>query len=219
MKWLFFVLLAANLGLAAFAYMRERMPNPDAQIVKQQLNADQVRIVTPRPPPPPPPPPVVAAPIAVACLEWGSFGAADVPKAQTALEALALGDRVRKTDVAVSTSYWVYIPPLKSKADMDKKVRELKERGITDYSPLPEPGRWRYAIALGVFRTEEAAKKHLASIREKGVRSAQVGEREQRVTQTAFLLRDPTDAQSAQLDKLVSGFPGSELRAMECPPS
>ena len=57
MKWLFFVLLAANIGLAAFAYMRERMPNPDAQIVKQQLNADQVRIVTPRPPPPPPPPP------------------------------------------------------------------------------------------------------------------------------------------------------------------
>ncbi len=70
-----------------------------------------------------------------------------------------------------------------------------------------------------MFRTEEAAKKHLAAMKEKGVRSAQVGEREQRVTQTAFMLRDPTDAQSAQLENLRGGFPGSELRAVECPPS
>jgi len=28
MKWVFFVLLAASLGLAAFIYVRERLPNP-----------------------------------------------------------------------------------------------------------------------------------------------------------------------------------------------
>jgi hypothetical protein len=217
MKWLFFVLLAANLGLAAFAYLRERLPNPDAQIVRLQMNADDIRIVAPRPAPPPAP--VASAPAPGVCLEWGSFGAADLPKAQAALEALAFGERVRRTEVAVSTSYWVYIPPLKSKAEMDRKASELRERGITDYSPIPDAGRWRYAIALGVFRTEDGAKKHRASMREKGVRSAQIGEREQRVTQSAFLLRDPTEAQSAQLDNLKTGFPGSDLRAVDCPPS
>ena len=217
MKWLFFVLLAANLGLAAFAYLRERLPNPDAQIVRLQMNADQIRIVAPRPAPPPAP--VALAPAPGVCLEWGSFGAADLPKAQAALEPLAFGERVRRIEVAVSTSYWVYVPPLKSKADMDRKASELKERGITDYSLIVDVGRWRYAIALGVFRTEEGAKKHLASMRGKGVRSAQIGEREQRITQSAFLLRDPTEAQSAQLDNLKTGFPGSDLRAVDCPPS
>jgi hypothetical protein len=217
MKWVFFVLLAANLGLAVFAYMRERTPNPDAQLLRQQINADEVRIVAPRSPPPAVP--VVAAPVAGICVQWGSFGAADVPKAQAAIDALALGERVRRAEVFVSTSYWVYIPPLRSRSDMERKSSELKERGITEYSPLLEAGRWRYSIALGVFRSEEGAKKRLAFLREKGVRSAQIGEREQRITQTAFLLRDPTEEQSAQLDSLKSGFAGSDVRPVDCPPS
>ena len=216
MKWAFFVLLAANLALAAWAYVRERTPNPDAQLLTQQIDADQIRIVAPRPPPPAP---VVLVPVGGLCVQWGSFGAADLPRVQVALDVLAMGKRVRKTEVSVSTSYWVYIPPFRTKAEMERKSSELKERGITDYSPLLETGRWHYAISLGVFRGEEGAKKHLAFLREKGVRSAQVGEREQRITQTAFLLRDPTQEQSAQLAGLKAGFPGSDVRAVDCPPS
>jgi hypothetical protein len=217
MKWVFFVLLAANLGLAAFTYNRDRLPNPDGQLLRQQMNADQIQIVAPRPTPPPAP--VTTAPGPGVCLEWSSFGAADLPKAQAALDLLSLGERVRGVEVGVSTSYWIYIPPLKSKPDMDRKTVELKERGVTDYSPILEVGRWRYAISLGVFRNEDGAKKQLALLRGKGVRSAQLGEREQRVTQTAFLVRDPTDAQSAQLVNLKTEFPGSDLRAVDCPPS
>jgi len=217
MKWLFFALLAANLGLAAFAYMRERMPDPDAQLVKQQMNAEQIRIVAPRPAPPPAP--VAAAPAPGVCMEWGSFGGTDVPRAQAAIDALALGEAARRTEVAVTTSYWVYIPPLKSKSDLDRKTGELKERGVNDFTSILEAGRWRYAISLGVFRSEDGAKKHLAQLREKGVRSAQVGEREQRIIQAAFLVRDPTVEQSAQLAGLKAGFPGSDLRAVDCPPS
>ena len=216
MKWLFFALLAANLGLAAFAYVRDRMPNPDTQLVKQQMNADQIRIVAPRPAPPSAP--VTAAPAQGVCVEWGRFGGAEVPRVQAALDKLALGEGARRTEVAVKTSYWVYIPPLKSRSDMERKVNELRERGVNDYASILESGRWRYAIALGVFRSEDAAEKLLAQLREKGVRSAQVGEREQRIVQTAFLVRDPTEEQSAQLADLKAGFRGSELRVVECPP-
>jgi hypothetical protein len=219
MKWMFFLLLAANLGLAVFVYFRDSLPDPDAQLVMQQINADQIRIVAPRPVPVPAPVPVAPAQAPGACIEWGSFGAAELPKAQAALDELALGERVRKMEVAVSTSYWVYIPPLKSKADLDRKVRELKDRGVAEFSPILEAGRWRYAISLGVFRSEDSAKRHLAQLRGKGVRSAQTGEREQRITQTAFLVRDPTDAQSAQLTRLKTDYSGSDLRAVDCPPS
>lgn len=217
MRWVFFVLLAANLALAAYAYMRDHAPSPDAQLLRQQLNAEQIRIVAPRPPPASAP--VVAAPAASVCVEWGSFGAADLPKAQAAVDALALGERLRRIEVSIATSYWVYIPPLRSKAEMERKTGELKERGVDDYSPILEAGRWRYAIALGVFRNEDGARKHLAALRAKGVRSAQIGEREQKITQAAFLLRDPTDEQALRLGNLKNGFPGSEVRAVECPPS
>lgn len=215
MKWVSFVLLAANLGLAAFIYMRDRLPNPDAQLLRQQMNADQIQIVAPRPTPPPAP--VAAAPGPGMCLEWGSFGATELPKAQAAFDLLALGERLRRIEVGVSTSYWLYIPPLKSRSEMDRKTTELKERGIVDYAPILEAGRWRYAISLGVFRNEDGAKKQLGLLRQKGVRSAQIGEREQRVTQTAFLVRDPTEAQSAQLANLKTEYPGSDLRAVVCP--
>ena len=217
MKWVFFVLLAVNLGLAVVIFVRERLPNPDAQLVRQQMNADQIRIVAPRPMP-------AAAPLASArgsgaCVEWGAFGAIDLPRAQAALDVLALGERVRRTEVGVLTSYWIFIPPLKSRAEMDRKTIELKERGVADYSPMLEAGRWRYAISLGVYRNEEGARKQLGLLRQKGVRTAQIGEREQKVTQTAFLVRDPTEAQSAQLANLKTDFPGSDVRAVDCPPS
>ena len=102
---------------------------------------------------------------------------------------------------------------------MDRKTIQLKERGVTDYSPILEAGRWRYAISLGVFRDEGGAKKRLALLQKKGVRSAQIGEREQRVTQTAFIVRDPTEAQSAQMVNLKAEYPGSDPRAVDCPPS
>ncbi len=219
MKWVFFVLLVANLGLAGFAYLRERAPNPDAQLLRQQLNADQIRIVAPRPPPVSPPAVIAAAPVSGVCIEWGNFGAADLPKAQAALDALALGARVSKMEVTVATNYWIFIPPLRSKAEMERKTSELKERGVEEYAPILEAGRWRYAVALGVFRNEDGAKKYLATLRAKGVRSAQIGEREQKVAKSAFLLRDPTDEQALRVGNLKSGFPGTDVRAVECPPS
>jgi hypothetical protein len=216
MKWVFFVLLAANLALAAFIYARDRLPNPDAQLLRLQMNAEQIRIIAPRPTAPSAP--VATAPRPGVCFEWSSFGATELPRAKAALDLLALGERARRIEVGVSTSYWVYIPPLRSKAEMNKKAIQLQERGVTGYSPILEEGRWRYAISLGVFRDEDAAKKQLALLRATGVRSAQIGERVQRVTQSAFLVRDPTEAQSAQLGNLKTQYPGSELRAVDCPP-
>ena len=217
MKWMFFVLLAASLGLDAVTYVRDQLPNPDAQLVSQQMNADQIRIVAPRPVPAPAP--VAPAPGPGACLEWGNFSAAELPKVKAALDVLALGERVRKIDVAVATSYWIYIAPLKSNAELQRKVNELNARGISEYSPILEAGPWRYAISLGVFRNEEGARKYLTLLRGKGVRSAQLGERVQRTTETAFLVRDPTAAQSMQLANLKAEYTGSDLRAVDCPPS
>jgi hypothetical protein len=218
MKWFAIVLLVANLVLALVNYVRDRLPNPDAELIKQQLNAEQIRIVPARPAAPAPvafTPPSAATGV---CFQWGSFGVAELPKAQAALDALSLGERARKTEVPVSTSYWIFIPPLKSKLEMDRKANELRALGVAGFSPILESGRWRYAIALGIFRREQAAIDYLASLRRKGVRSAQMGEREQRIMQTAFLIRDPSAIETTQLGTLRSAYSGSDLSAVVCPP-
>jgi hypothetical protein len=214
MRWVFLLLLAVNVGFGAFVYLRDKAPNPDAQLVALQMNADKVRIVPPRPAPVPAP---VTASARAACIEWGGFGTGEVARAQGALDRLALGARARRIEISVTAGYWVFVPPLRSQASMERKVTELRELGVNEYFPVMDPGRWRYAISLGVFRSEEGATRYLAQLRQKGVRSATVGEREQRMIQTAFLISEPTEEESAKLAELKIDFPGTELRAVECP--
>ena len=218
MKWVFFVLLAANLGLAAVIYMRDRLPNPDAQLVRQQLNADQIQIVAPRPMPAPAPRAVAPGP--GLCLEWGSFGADRLAQGPGGSRCTC----ARRSCPQNRSGRIDQLLDLHSAAQIEGRhgqVRRMscRQRGVTDYLPILEAGRWRYAISLGVYRNEDGAKKQLALLRQLGVRSAQIGEREQRVTQTAFVVRNPTEAQSAQLSSLKAEYPGSDLRAVDCPPS
>ena len=214
MRWVLLLLLAGNIGFGVFVYFRDKAPDPDAQLIAMQMNADKVRIVPPRPAPAPTP---VTASARTACIEWGGYGTGELARAQGALDRVALAGRARRVEVSVTTGYWVFIPPQRSRAAMDRKITELKGLGVNEYFPVLDPGRWRYSISLGIFRSEEGATRYLAQLRQKGVRSATVGEREQRVTQTAFLISDPTEAESAKLTELKNEFPGSELHAVECP--
>ena len=211
MRALFILLLLANLAVAGYAWYAARQANPDAGVLNHQVNADKIRVTAPRPMVP------TARPNAT-CLEWGSFGAGEVKSAQAALDAMQLGDRVSSRDAQVLVGFWVYIPPLDTKAQVDRKIAELQKRGVQEYYAVEALGSMKNAISLGIFKTEDAANKFLDSLKQKGVRSARVGSREHRVTQTAFLVREPDVAVTAKLAELRVQFPGSELKAVECPP-
>jgi len=210
MRVLFVFLLLANLALAGYALYVSRQANPDAALLNQQINADKIRIIAPRPMVPPPRP-------KTACLEWGTFGAGELKPAQAALEALQLGDQVSSHDVQVVAGFWVYIPPLKNRAEAERKIAELERLGIKDYYAVEGQGPMRNAVSLGIFKTEEAANSYLEGLQKRGVRSARTGNREHRVTQTAFVVRAPDVALTAKLAELRLQFPGSELKAVDCP--
>jgi hypothetical protein len=219
-KQLFFLLLAANIGFGAYIFVKERAPNPDAQLLRQQMNADQVTVIAPRSPRAPAPPAGkdsgAAATQVQACIELGSFNAADVARIQPQLEAMGLAERLVRTEVAVSARYWVYIPPLKTREEMDRKAAQLAKFGVSEFFTLTEPGEWRYAISLGIFRSEEGSRKYLEVLRQAGVRSARVAEREQRIMQTAYRVRQPTGAESQKLVALAAEYPGAEIKAINC---
>jgi hypothetical protein len=143
---LFVLLLLANLAFGGYAWYASHQANPDSALLNQQLNADKVRIIAPRPMVPPPRPKRV-------CLEWGPFGASEQKTAQSALEALKLGEQLTSHEVQVVAGFWVYIPPLKDKAEVDRKIAELERLGVKDYYAVEGQGSMKNAISLGLFRT------------------------------------------------------------------
>jgi hypothetical protein len=150
------------------------------------------------------------------CLEWGDFSGPDLTRSAAALSALQLGDRLSKHQVERDIGYWVYIPPLKNKAAVNRKVTELKALGVREYFIIQSAGRWRNAISLGVFKTREAAQNFLNHLHTMGVHSAKVGERASKLKAIIFRLNRIDAATEAKLTALQKDFAGSELKKVPC---
>jgi hypothetical protein len=224
MRLLFLALVLANLAFFAYAQFagESAARNPVSQL---EVSAEKIKVLkaSGRSAPDRVAPPATdasartatAAP--TACIEWGVFAGPAVARADTALARLELPqERVGRT-VTDGSGYWVYVPPLKTKPETDRKVGELKALGVTDFFIVQDAGQWRNAISLGIFWTEEAAQGHLARLKERGVRSAVAERRDSFPKQTAFLVREPDEALVARLATLQQEFPGSELKATTCP--
>ena len=173
MKWLFVLLLIANVVLGRYLYLQDTRPNSDAQIINLQMNADKIRVI------PEPPRPKQHA--RTACLEWGSFGDMEMERVRAALSAAKLGERISESKSVVTANWWVYMPRQRSRARMERKANQLRELGINGVETITEQGRWQYAISLGDFRKEISARSYSDQLKASGVRTAVVGQREQQV--------------------------------------
>jgi hypothetical protein len=210
MRLLFLILLLAN--VIAYGWIRhaESRAGADAQFPLLQINPEKMRLR--KPGEPAAGRGNAAAQAAPACLEWGAFAADDAPRAEAALVNFELGDKVSRREN--SDSYWVYVPPFKTKTDADRKATEIKALGISDLYVVQDNSGARYAISLGAFKTEDAANNFLAQLKLKGVRSALVGPRGTRTS--VFVIRDPGDAVTAKLAALRADFPAAQLKAIAC---
>ena len=206
MKALVFLLVLANLLFYAFGAGYFGHPdNPDAGRVEHQVAPEQMRIVSrgeaPLVPAKPEPeveaaaPEAEPAPVVLAqeepelpikeeklekapvCLVWRQLSVADADRLSGLLaDRFKAFKQTRTTLVSAGNGWWVFVPPLPSKADADKKAAELRELGIKDFFVIQE-GPNRFAISLGVFSTEKGSQDRLAELKVNGVRSASAGPR------------------------------------------
>lgn len=158
---------------------------------------------------------VAAADKLMACTEFGNFVAADARRFETQVEALNLGERQSRHDVASQdiSSYIVYIPPQANKEAADHKTEELKQLGVTNYFVISDASPLRWAISLGVFKTEAAAQNLLASLVKQGVHGAKVSPRYASGKQVAYQFRDLDSATKARLDQIAAAFPVQEMHS------
>ena len=129
---------------------------------------------------------------------------------------MQLTGKLSQRQVEHDRGYWVYFPPLRNKAAVNRKIAEIKALGITDYFVVQGSGRWQNAISLGVFKTRQAAQNYLDYMHTQGVRTAKVGERASKFKETIFRL-DGLDADTVvKLTALQKDFPDSELSVVPC---
>ena len=226
-----FFLLLVLVNLAYFAYGRVVLEGEggEGRIPQLQVAAERIKLLKATEPVPadkpqvpgkvlPPAPPQTATAAPAACLEWGIFAGPGVARAERALASLELPEGQVERSVTDAGGYWVYMPPLKNKAEVDRKVRELRDLGVTEFFVVQDAGQWRNAISLGIFRTDEAAQAFRDGLKQRGVRSASVTRRENFLRQVSFHVREPSEATVARLTALQQEFPGSEMKAGPCPP-
>lgn len=148
----------------------------------------------------------------IACLEVGNFLPAEATAFEEKLKTLALGDRQARSNVSEVASHMVYIPPQGSKEAADKKTAELRRIGVSDFFVMQEPANLHWAISLGVFKSEEAAKAHLANLNAKGVKSARIGPREVSTTKFSYQLRKLNTDEKSRFDAIKASYPNQESR-------
>ena len=229
LKFIFWSLLAVNGALFAYGqgYLGHFSGNErEPARLKNQLNADKLAVI--------PAAKATAAasasaaaasasasasakagPEALACIEIGNFVIGEARRFEALLEPLDLGDRPSRRNLPGTevSSYIVFIPPQGSKEAADRKAGELRALGVTNYFVMADSQTMRWAISLGVFKTEGAAQNQLAALVKQGVHSARVAPRMSGGKQLAFQFRDiDTDIQ-ARLDKLRAAFPNAESHA------
>jgi hypothetical protein len=155
-------------------------------------------------------------PSTLICLEWGDFSGSDLTRATDALSVLQLADKISQRQIERDIGYWVYIPPLKNKAAVNRKIAELKALGVREYFVVQIAGHWLNAISLGVFKTRDAAQNFLHVLRTKGVRTARVGERASKLKTTIFKLNRVDAGTEVKLNAIQKDFAGSELNNVPC---
>jgi SPOR domain len=219
MRALFLLLLLANLAFYAWSRYGAPADAVDPAPAARPIEPEKLKLVAPAALPPPQPaakkPAVAPAAVAAACMEWGSFTLADAPRAEKALEPLALGARLAQRRTEEVASWWVFIPPQGNRQAAVRKAAELKTLGVEEYFIVQEDSEYRWALSLGVFRSEEAAQARLAALRAQGVRTARVGPRETVVPKIWLQVKSVDAPLQARLNEIARQIDGSELR--DCP--
>jgi hypothetical protein len=199
------VLLLGNVAFLAWSrYFSGSGVSVENHLMQQQINREAIRLL--------PPDKVAALTAQAACVEWGGMSAVDAIKAEEVLGSLLPDAKVTQRRVEESASYWVYFPPAANRQAAQLKTGELKRLGIEDFFIVQDDPKFRFAISLGIFRSEEAAKKRLEALRTQGVKTALVGPRASQVQLVYFQLRNLPEGVNARLADLRRALPAAELK-------
>jgi hypothetical protein len=214
-RFIFFLLLIANVALGAHLYLSVTQSRP---VMPPELNRDALKVVSVADPGKAQQEALAARKLAsslagAACVNFG-VKPADGPRAQQMFAAMNLGERLGTRNVEDYTRFAVSLPPQKDKRAADTLVAALKKAGVRDVSVLGDA-----SISLGLYSSDEAARKVLADVQGKAAslaREAVVTPRNPQLKEVQFTVKDPDVNMVARLTLMQRDYEGSSLNAASC---
>lgn len=215
MKWVALSLFIANIAVAAgFLSLDAWKSEPTS--AQAPLNADKLSLrstargpaLADRDPGKPPSSPAL-------CVEWRGLEPAEFVRAREQLKTMT-GDHVMSfTEVPLENRQWVVFPPLPSRAAAKAKLDELGTVGVTDIF-IVQSGTWANALSLGLYATEELARRRVRELEEKNVLGLRIEPQPKQGTAYYFVIRsDDADALKS-LSDAKTAYPNSALARVAC---
>jgi hypothetical protein len=224
MKAAALILLLANVLLGFYIYAVESAPAPSFA-ASNELHPERMRPVPLETRPETAavakaaetPPKLIREPAPGAtqpgtCVQWGAIVAADLERARQRIAARLPQEHYSEQRVESASRYWIYIPPRDNAQAAELMVAQLRKAGITDVFAQPD-----HAISLGLYATEDTARRYRAQLAAKGFSEAAVEPRSSQVKEASFVFRDSGAGLATQLAELKAEFKGSQVRSAACP--
>lgn len=215
-RFLFFLLLIANVAFGAYLYQSETSRGGNAPT---EINRDALKIVSVADPGKAQADALAARKLAEslkgsACVDFG-VKPTDGARAGISFAAMNLGDRLASHNVEDFSRFAVSLPAQKDKKAADTLVANLKKAGVKDVSVLGDN-----SISLGVYSSDEASKKAASDIQGRAgsmVKDLQITPRNSQLKEVVFTVKEPDMNMIARLTIMQRDFESSSLKAVTCP--
>lgn len=148
-----------------------------------------------------------------ACVEVGKFTQEESKALEAILKPLNLGERQTVIDVSEPFKNMVYITGLANQAAVDRKIAQLKKSGLNDVHFIEDKAMPAWSISLGVFKTPEAAKLHLATVQKQGFKEAKIAPRPASLNKYAYRFKELVVEEKKIIDSLKDKIANYQTRS------
>lgn len=220
MRNIFLTLLLANVAYFAWSNWIDKPPPPPVNESVARL--PRLKLASEEPPPPPPghaPEKTGLNVLPPACLSVGPFADVDnAARAAASLRAKGLDPRQRAEAGEGLLEYAVYIGGMKSDAEANRILQNLKSKGIGDALLAADGAETGRRVSLGRFGERARADERAKAVRLKGFK-AEVAER--RIPGTVYWLDfiPPAGPGTAPIQGLFADGVDARIAVQPCPPS
>ncbi len=209
LRFLFFLLVLANLLFFAWGrgYLGATEDGREPQRFSNQMEPGKLRAISIDPQA------VVTPEAAEACRLVNGLTLADAQRlqAQVQAEGKMPGLKLAVKPVEIPPGHWVFIPPQPNRTAADKKLAELKRRGIANYFLVLDEGIDKLAISLGMFSSQKSADDYLNVLAGKGIKSAIVQLRTPPPEKAQLEVRGVQELLLKRLPELLAGVPDASI--------
>jgi cell division protein FtsN len=151
--------------------------------------------------------------LGASCVEVGDFTMENAGRVRQRLEAVAGGDRLTVRSVEAPGWFMVYVPPFKTRNEVERRAEELRKVGVKELLVIADNSPMRFGIALGSFKDQDLANRHAADLERRGIKGVRVADRPSSVQVTRFQVRSVDAALADALRALQKEFNAARFQA------